>query len=421
MPMCKKCGKSIPFHQSYKSGCCEKCETVSMLEHAKSSLTISHTYSVSKEEISQKTIGEMQPFPLEAIGGYISPSGGYINYTVFQVIGINPKTNRKNKRVYEEITEEKAIARAQEEGFVAPFDVSVLPAKEPSERQLAYAKDLKIVIPDGACFDDVSALITRVVELREEPADARVAKAAHLCGVKFSRYIDSYNLKSLCKYQLSKEDYSFFLEYSKKCYVEPAPSVVVESKSTTDVESELDEVANKTTNKNTKRNVGIGVAVAVAICLFCLIGSCSDKDTTPSYIEPTTIPTQIVENDTRSLDDCPVRIYDALLEKSKNKYYSGLELSILYSCHSTKNIDKVTVMVVPYQYNGEIYDSIRSFTIRGPFEYGELKTEVFKHLWDKNEVKYIEIFAASIYYSDSDVVETYVTPGYIISNKLTKY
>lgn len=183
--------------------------------------------------------------------------------------------------------------------------------------------------------------------------------------------------------------------------------------------SDINTDSKYTISDKTKRNIGIGVAIAVAICIFCLIGSCSDKNTTSSYTEPTTtITTTELKTDSRFLDECPVRFYTALLEKSQNKYFSSLELSISYSCLSTQDIDKVTILVAPYRYNGEIYESIRSFTIRGPFDYGEVKTEVFKHVWSKYEVEYIEIFAANVYYSDSDVVETYVTPGYIISNKI---
>ncbi len=215
MPKCKRCGKRGFFLKLSKSGYCEKCETVSMLERAKSSLTITHTYSVVYEEaLMQKTKGEMQPLPLEAINGYVSPSGGYINYTVFQVVGINPKTNRKNKRVYEEITEEKAIAKAQEEGLIAPFVVSVLPAKEPSERQLAYAKELKIAIPEGACFEDVSALITRVIDNDERPADIKLAKVAHICGVRFSRYSSDILIRNAALKQLSGNKFDEFLNLS---------------------------------------------------------------------------------------------------------------------------------------------------------------------------------------------------------------
>lgn len=158
-------------------------EVVSNIE-----LTIEHSFSVRDVEIVQQTKGQMQPFSVDAWDGYVSPSGGYVNFARYQVIGINPKTKRRNKRIYDEQSEDRALKKAEDDGFVAPFEITIIPFDPPSERQLSYAKDLGISIPDGACWMDVSALISRVTSGHERPADEKTAMQAHLHGVKFSRY-----------------------------------------------------------------------------------------------------------------------------------------------------------------------------------------------------------------------------------------
>lgn len=151
-------------------------------------ITIEHSFSVRTVEIVQQTKGQMQPFSVDAWDGYVSPSGGYVNFARYQVIGINPKTKRRNKRIYDEQSEDRALKKAEDDGFVTPFEITIIPFDPPSERQLSYAKDLGIAIPDGACWMDVSALISRVTSGYEHPADEKTAMQAHLHGVKFSRY-----------------------------------------------------------------------------------------------------------------------------------------------------------------------------------------------------------------------------------------
>ena len=62
---------------------------------------ITTTFSSHYDNVVQKTSGTLPAIPVSALDGYISPSGGFVNYGRFQVIGKNPATNRKNKRVYE--------------------------------------------------------------------------------------------------------------------------------------------------------------------------------------------------------------------------------------------------------------------------------------------------------------------------------
>lgn len=217
MAKCWRCGKRGLFIRLTQEGLCSSCNAEMVKRGlaadiaSSSKLTIQHSFSVVEVEVKQKTKGMLQPFSLDAWAGFVSPSGGFINYARYQVVGINPKTGRKNKRIYEEMKEEYAIKRAEIDGFAAPFEVNLLPSREPSERQLAYAKDLCIAIPEGACFEDVSALISRVTDEDEQPADENLASQAHIYGVKFSRYHGRKAILSKAR-ELPSEDYRDFCQ-----------------------------------------------------------------------------------------------------------------------------------------------------------------------------------------------------------------
>ncbi len=177
--------------------------------------SVSMTASVSATsryvEIRQNTKGLLPAAPLEAIDGYISPSGGFVNYARFQVTCINPSTNRKNKRVYEVRTCEDACKCAENDGFAGPYEVTVLPSSPPSERQLSFAKTLEAVLPDGACALDVSAIISRITDNDEKPASAKLIQQAHIRGLKFSRYHGKTAIMSIAKANLSVVEYSNFV------------------------------------------------------------------------------------------------------------------------------------------------------------------------------------------------------------------
>ena len=158
----------------------------------------------------QKTSGTLPAIPISALDGYISPSGGFVNYGRFQVIGKNPATNRKNKRVYEVRNEDEARSHAESSGLVGPFEVSVLPSKPPSESQLSYAKSLGASIPDGACSHDVSAIISRITDNDESPVTEKLAHKAHIFGLKLSRYSGSKSINALAS-QLPPSEYLEFL------------------------------------------------------------------------------------------------------------------------------------------------------------------------------------------------------------------
>ena len=146
-------------------------------------LEISTSFSSYYVAVRQKTPGALAATSVSAWDGYASPSGGYVNYGRFQVVGKNPITNRKNKRTYEARNEEEACKCAEAAGLLGPFEVSVLPALPPTDSQISYAKDLGATIPGDACKTDVSAIISRITDEDEEPASEHLARTAHECEI----------------------------------------------------------------------------------------------------------------------------------------------------------------------------------------------------------------------------------------------
>lgn len=58
-----------------------------------------------------------------------------------------------------------------------------------TDRQMDYALEFEVMIPDGVCKDDVSAIISRIADEDEEAPDPGLSRYAHACGVKFSRFV----------------------------------------------------------------------------------------------------------------------------------------------------------------------------------------------------------------------------------------
>lgn len=98
------------------------------------------------------------------------------------------------------------------EGLAEPFEVVALPAREPTDRQLNYAKDLGIMLPIDACLEDVSALISRVVDDDEAPVSEELAKAAYNFGWHMSRYVGTKGILAVAAHKLSAREYSDFLK-----------------------------------------------------------------------------------------------------------------------------------------------------------------------------------------------------------------
>lgn len=221
MPRCRKCGKRGIFLRLTPDGLCSECNNThgKILSDSKkrvihqsdfATITVEASLSVRDVEVRQKTRGDLPAIPLDAWDGYTSPSGGFVNYGRFQVVGKNPATNRKNKRTYEVRDEEAARKCAEGSGLVGPFDVTVLPSLPPSEAQLSYVKDLGATVPNGACKADVSAIISRITDDDEAPVSENLARLAHAHGIKISRFSGKRVIMRLAR-DLPTSDYMKFV------------------------------------------------------------------------------------------------------------------------------------------------------------------------------------------------------------------
>ena len=170
------------------------------------------------------------------LDGYISPSGGFVNWAIYEVIGKNLNTNRKNKRHYEAKTEDDAIKHAEADGLTGPFDIAALKHEDPTERQIQYLQSWGVSVPAGASKFDVSAILSRLEDETETVSEKKISKSiteqrvrllpgpasdfamfADGMGVKFSRYIGKAALFDKTLYNLTGRDRIAFYAYCIIC------------------------------------------------------------------------------------------------------------------------------------------------------------------------------------------------------------
>lgn len=165
-----------------------------------------------------------------------NPSGGFLNWSVYQIIGVNVNTKRNNKRQYEAKNEADAILKAEADGLTAPFEVTVIPHEEPTERQLEYLQSFGLSAPVGAKRGDISAILSRLEDATEvvskkrlssDRAEERVrplpspsaefARFADAMGIMFSRYVGSDALFYNTVYSLNGRDRVAFYAHCVLC------------------------------------------------------------------------------------------------------------------------------------------------------------------------------------------------------------
>jgi len=104
----------------------------------------------------------------------------------FRVTGRGRDTGRKRQQQYVVADEAHAKDLAEAEG-TSVESIERLPDAPPTERQLAYAKDLGISVPVDASIEDVSDLIDARLH-GDKPAEARHQAIAKRYRVIFTRY-----------------------------------------------------------------------------------------------------------------------------------------------------------------------------------------------------------------------------------------
>lgn len=148
-----------------------------------------------------------------SLGGYSSPSGGYVNWAIFDISGINEETKRRNKRRIIAADESAALDTARAGGLVDPTILSVIPHDTPTDQQIGYALDLGADIPEGACKEDVSSIINRILSDCDGPSE-EFAMFAHDNRLHFSKFIGADALFSTVVYGLEGREKAAFYAYS---------------------------------------------------------------------------------------------------------------------------------------------------------------------------------------------------------------
>ncbi|MBO5953341.1 MAG: hypothetical protein J6Q53_04375 [Oscillospiraceae bacterium] len=170
------------------------------------------------------------------LGGYQSPSGGYVNWTRYEVKGKNAATNRKNTRRYAARSESALASIAAADGLLEPYEIRVMPNDAPTDKQIEYLHSWNVEVPVGAVKEDVSAILSRLEDSYSVVAEERIspsksverirpldgpseefAQYADAMGILFSKYIGEVALFNRTVYCLKERDKAAFFAYCVLC------------------------------------------------------------------------------------------------------------------------------------------------------------------------------------------------------------
>lgn len=199
-------------------------------------------FSISTERSSyyvETYLADNEEITMLSLDGYTSQSGGFVNYAMFDLVGMNSKTGRKNTRHYKAKDAVAAIKIAASEGLVGPYEISPAPFSEDQERMKYYTGKLKSYganAPDGATIDDIAAIINRISASDDIVSEERITKDllirrvrptpgpneefalyADAMGVEFSKFISKDSLFSETVFTLSGHEKAAFFAYCVLC------------------------------------------------------------------------------------------------------------------------------------------------------------------------------------------------------------
>lgn len=129
----------------------------------------------------------------------------------YQIKGINKMTNRKKTVTVSAKNEELAEKAALDQGILPPYEIEII-FTPPTERQIEYAKSLKINIPEKASSLDVSYLISRKTDRDSDPNPGLLEYADNR-NLLFSKYIGKQSLYNLIFNTLTDEDKIAFFAF----------------------------------------------------------------------------------------------------------------------------------------------------------------------------------------------------------------
>lgn len=176
------------------------------------------------------------------LGGYQSPSGGYVNWTRYEVKGKNAATNRKNTRRYAVRSESALASIAAADGLLEPYEIRVMPNDAPTDKQIEYLHSWNVEVPVGAVKEDVSAILSRLEDSYSVVAEERIspsksverirpldgpseefAQYADAMGVLFSKYIGKDALFDRTVSGLDRREKAAFFAYCVLCTHDQKP------------------------------------------------------------------------------------------------------------------------------------------------------------------------------------------------------
>lgn len=141
----------------------------------------------------------------------------------YSVKGKNPATGRV-KRVYVLVESTASMAEVQKKsGLLPPYEIegNDSPAYNgPTEKQLAYAKDIGVSFPADATSSDASVFLTRYEEgrpLYAPPAPDRIVRLLIDRGIELPAYAGAYEASDLYIHNISLEERIAFFAMRVYC------------------------------------------------------------------------------------------------------------------------------------------------------------------------------------------------------------
>lgn len=133
----------------------------------------------------------------------------------FRIIGKHKTTNRKRTISIIAKSLELAEQEAYKQDLLPPLETTQeeISVKEPSERQLSYAKDLGITVPENSSMEYVSYLIGSHLGSYKAPNPGLV-EFAYNRNIYFSQYISKEHLYNITFDSLSNLDRVAFFVFS---------------------------------------------------------------------------------------------------------------------------------------------------------------------------------------------------------------
>lgn len=131
----------------------------------------------------------------------------------YQAEAVYRETKKKRKIIFIAQAEEEVIHLLKVLGYLEPYQITELAPKPPTQKQIDYAKDLKITIPSDASGSDVSALISSKLE-GDTRAQIDLIMYAQEKGLKIAKYIGAKALYDSLYDHLNLNDKIAFFVFS---------------------------------------------------------------------------------------------------------------------------------------------------------------------------------------------------------------